>query len=344
MIPLFLAEESEESLARERVFRDRNDPLEFYNDLELVQRFRFSRSAILRITEFIFDRLNSTDRSHAAHPHVQVCVALQFFASGTFQIICGDGVHVSQPSACRYIRAVALGLQSIYSKFICMPGSTDKATIKSQFYELANLPGVLGLVDGTHVRIQKPSENEADYVNRHFYHSINVQGICLPDGRFSDVLARFPGSVHDSRIWKLSQVGTYVENNFLAGEHILGDSGYMLKSYLLTPYRQPASNAQENYNYSHKKTRVLIEQTFGRWKRRIHCLHGEIRMAPDKVCTIIIACAVLHNMAIVWKLPMLEDYTIDYPTSIMDEPFEFEETGHLAAKDYRDQFAIHNFS
>ena len=35
MIPLFLAEESEESLARERVFRDRNDPLEFYNDLEL---------------------------------------------------------------------------------------------------------------------------------------------------------------------------------------------------------------------------------------------------------------------------------------------------------------------
>ena len=155
MIPLFLAEESGEFLARERVFRDRNDPLEFYNDLELVKHFRFSRSAILRIREFIFDRLNSTDRSHAAHPHVQVCVALQFFSSGTFQIICGDGVHVSQPSACRYIIAVALGLQSIYSKFICMPGSTDKATIKSQFYELAHLPEVLGLVDGTHVCIQK---------------------------------------------------------------------------------------------------------------------------------------------------------------------------------------------
>ena len=110
MIPLFLAEDSEESLARERVFRDRSDPLEFYDDLELMQRYRFSRSAILGITEIIVDHLNSTDRSHAAHPHVQVCVALQFFASGTFQIICGDGVHVSQPSACRYIRAVALGL------------------------------------------------------------------------------------------------------------------------------------------------------------------------------------------------------------------------------------------
>ena len=108
-----------------------------------MQHFRFSRSAILKITEIIVDHFNTADRSHAAHPHVQVCVALQFFASGTFQIICGDEVHVSQPSACRYIRAVAIGLQSVYSKYISMPGSADKATIKSQFYELANLLGIL---------------------------------------------------------------------------------------------------------------------------------------------------------------------------------------------------------
>ena len=50
--------------------------------------------------------------------------------------------------------------------------------------------GVLGFVCG--IRIHKPSENEADYVNRHFYHSINVQAICQPDGRFRDVLVRFP--------------------------------------------------------------------------------------------------------------------------------------------------------
>ena len=145
-------------VSRSRVFRDRSDPLEFYDDLELMQCYRFSRSAILGITEIIVDHLNSTNRFHAAHPHVQVCVPSQFFASGTFQIICGDGVHVSQPSACRYIRAVALGLQSVYSKFICMPGSAEKATIKSQFYQLANRPSVLGLVDGTHIRIQKPSK------------------------------------------------------------------------------------------------------------------------------------------------------------------------------------------
>ena len=346
MIPLFLAEDEENSssMARQRVFRDLNDPLDCYDDLELVQRFRFSRSSISKITDLIDVHLNFTQRSRAAPPHLQVCVALQFFASGTFQIICGDGANVSQSSASRYIHDVAQGLQDIYHQFVSMPNPSEKVEVKNKFYEIAHLPGVLGLVDGTHIRIQKPHDNEADYVNRHFYHSINVQAICQPDGKFSDVLARYPGSVHDSRIWKLSLAGKYIENNFAVGEHILGDSGYMLRPYLLTPYRQPGSTSQSNYNYAHKRTRVVIEQTFGRWKRRFHCLHGEIRMNPDKVCTIIVACAVLHNMAILWKqpLPLLQDEfsDISYP----DDLFELEETGQLAAKHYRDRFAIHNFS
>ena len=53
LIPLFISEEEENSFDRERVFKDRSDPLDCYDDLELVQRFRFSRSAILTITKLI---------------------------------------------------------------------------------------------------------------------------------------------------------------------------------------------------------------------------------------------------------------------------------------------------
>ena len=95
MIPLFLDEEEENSsMARQQVFRERNDPLECYDDLELFQRFRFSRSSISRITELTATHLNTTERFHAAPPHLQICAALQCFASGTFQIICGDGVQL----------------------------------------------------------------------------------------------------------------------------------------------------------------------------------------------------------------------------------------------------------
>ena len=74
MIPLFLAkEENSSSMARQRVFGDLNDPLDCYDDLELVRRFRFSRVSISQITELMANYLNFTKRSYAASPHLQVC-------------------------------------------------------------------------------------------------------------------------------------------------------------------------------------------------------------------------------------------------------------------------------
>ena len=35
-----------------------------------------------------------------------------------------------------------------------------------------------GCIDGTHIRIQAPSEDEKSYVNRKKYHSINVMAVC----------------------------------------------------------------------------------------------------------------------------------------------------------------------
>ena len=88
-IHYFWLDEGNSFMVRQRVFRDRANPLDCYDDIKLVQRFRFSRSSISRSTELIATHLNSTERSHAAPPHLQVCVSLQFFSCGTFKIVCG---------------------------------------------------------------------------------------------------------------------------------------------------------------------------------------------------------------------------------------------------------------
>lgn len=36
------------------------------------------------------------------------------------------------------------------------------------------MPGVIGCIDGTHVAIVRPNQNEEVYFNRKHYHSLNV--------------------------------------------------------------------------------------------------------------------------------------------------------------------------
>lgn len=47
--------------------------------------------------------------------------------------------------------------------------------IKSSFEEEGGFPGVIGVVDGTHICIRAPQHEPEAYINRKKFHSINVQ-------------------------------------------------------------------------------------------------------------------------------------------------------------------------
>ncbi|KAL9978171.1 hypothetical protein ACROYT_G015662 [Oculina patagonica] len=138
-----------------------------------------------------------------------------------------------------------------------------------------------------------PHQHENGYVKRNGFHSINVQGICNHEGMFTNVVARWPGSMHDSDVFRSSNICHHLENNHRSLDDgiLLGDSGYACSPFLMTPYSNPRNAAQEAFNAAHTKTRVEIEKTFGRWKRQFHVLHSEIRMHPEKACLITEACA-----------------------------------------------------
>ena len=155
---------------------------------------------------------------------------------------------------------------------------------------------------------------------------------------FTNIVARWPGSTHDSHLFHTSSLCEYLDanNRGLDDGILLGDSGYACSPYLLTPYATPSSPAEEQYNTAYTKTRVAIEQTFGRWKRRFHVLHSEIRMAPDRVCNIIGACAVLHNIAILLNEPMEDEELDDEVVEI--EPFNGQQRGLLMRDHIRDTY------
>ncbi|XP_052278288.1 putative nuclease HARBI1 [Dreissena polymorpha] len=182
-------------------------------------------------------------------------------------------------------------------------------------------PCAIGYIDGKHVRILSPgSPAERDYVNRKNFHSINVQVTC------------------DSR---------GLENGVL-----LGESGYPCRTFLPTPYLNAANAVQERYNDSQSKTRCCIERLFGVWKRRFHILHAEliaiinliyvtfiqIRLKLEKCSNVIIACAVLHNLAKLWGEPEV----------LPEDELRYVETpayiGHQDGRGIRDHIANNYFA
>jgi Plant transposon protein. len=136
------------------------------------------------------------------------------------------------------------------------------------------------------------------YRNRKRYFSINVQTVSDSNLKIRDIVARWPGSVHDQTIFNASTLKRKFERGDFNDKWLLGDSGYAVRSYLLTPLLHTNTPGENLYNESQIRTRNCVERQYGVWKRRFPCLSVGMRLGLEKVKIVIVATAVLHNIAI----------------------------------------------
>ena len=85
-----------------------------------------------------------------------------------------------------------------------------------------------------------------------------MQLVCDPTGYISDVVARWPGSVHDSTIFDNSQLRAMMETQQITGI-LVGDGGYACRRYMLTPLNNPTTAAERAYNAAQILARNSIE-------------------------------------------------------------------------------------
>ena len=161
-------------MRRNKVFRDRTNPLESYDDFELYQKFRFRREDILEIVEEVREDLLFPNRLGATDPLLQVLIALRFYATGTFHDMCGELVGVSKATANRLINRLTSALVRCVPNHINFPDQRE-ADRQKQVCGYQWLPQHIPCIDCTHVRLQRPRVTEEQSVNRKNYHSLNVQ-------------------------------------------------------------------------------------------------------------------------------------------------------------------------
>ncbi|KAL6455128.1 hypothetical protein MHYP_G00364350 [Metynnis hypsauchen] len=197
--------------------------------------------------------------------------------------------------------AVLDGIICMSAKYIKFPyDAVDQANIKAQFAAIAGFPNVIGAIGCTHTAIKAPSEEEFADVNRKHFHSINVQIICDAKMCLTNVAARWPGSAQDSYILTNSMVEIRLQAGRVRDGWLLGDSGYALQTWLMTPLCNPQTDRERRYNSLHSRTRSVVERAIGQLKSRWRCLDrtgGMLLYRPEKVCRIVRACGVLHNVA-----------------------------------------------
>ena len=300
--------EAHNALRKQRVIRDRTHPLDAYDDGEIKARYRLPRHLIMELHDIISRDLEPrTYKNNAIPPMLQIFSALRYYASGAFQHVIGDSSGFHRSSVSRSITGVTRAICRIRHRFISFPRSRQAMQrTKEEFYEMANMPNVLGAIDGTLVPIVTPKEFEPLYVSRKGGHALNILAICDAKLKFTYVVSKYPGATNVAYIWANSRLIRLFENGEIEGGYLLGDSAFALTPFLMTPKAHPINDAERNYNNAHTHTRVVIERAFGVLKHRFRCLHksgGALTYAPGKSCNIIVACMVLHNICINGNVP-----------------------------------------
>lgn len=146
-----------------------------------MKNFRLSKNAFMYVLNSISNDLKAPQRSTAVPPILKLAATLKFLAQGGYQHQIGQdrllGMSQSYISIC--LSEVCESIQkNLCPKHIVFTMSEEKKMeAKRFFYSKCSIPGVIGAVDGTHIQIIRPYNNEHLYFNRKLKHSINAMAV-----------------------------------------------------------------------------------------------------------------------------------------------------------------------
>lgn len=146
---------------------------------------------------------------------------------------------------------------------------------------------------------------------------IYQQVVCNERLQFIHCYAGQVGSVHDMRVFRLSEFETMCnDNNFPQDSHLLGDAAYRLTKYIMVPFKDNGhlSDRQKYFNTCHSSARMMVERSIGLLKGRLRSILDTLPLfRTDLIPKYIIACCILHNIC------LLHNDMVDIPVIVNEQ-------------------------
>lgn len=158
-------------------------------------------------------------------------------------------------TASQIIHQVSAAIARLRPLYIRMSETEDEVQrIRHNFYKISKFPFCIGAIDCTHVKIQSSGGDQPEISrNPKNFYSFNIQIICDPDLIIENIVARWLGSSHDSTVFNNSNIKLKFDNGDMGNSLIVGDAGYPIKKYLITPLSNPVFPEEHLFTNSNKK-------------------------------------------------------------------------------------------
>lgn len=109
-------------------------------------------------------------RNNSVPPIFQLLIALRYYATGSQLLAIADIAGVSISTCSRVVKRVSEAVVTLRTEFIKFPETQeDLNKVKTDFYNIARFPNVVGCLDCSHIKIQSPGNTKEYSIHKYFY-------------------------------------------------------------------------------------------------------------------------------------------------------------------------------